>query len=68
MLDWYIETFMGYSGGIREQKFKHIARHEFADSRAWLGIPNAGDVLSNAAFAVVGGVGLPPRGREKLYW
>jgi hypothetical protein len=80
MLDWYIETFMGYSGGMREQKFKHIARwipaglvllvavamflhgpipqfahyHDFADSRAWLGIPNAGDVLSNVAFAVVG--------------
>jgi hypothetical protein len=80
MLDWYIETFMGYSGGMREQKFKHFARwipaglvllvavamflhgpipqfahyHDFADSRAWLGIPNAGDVLSNVAFAVVG--------------
>jgi hypothetical protein len=32
--------------------------HHFADSRAWLGIPNAADVLSNLGFAVVGLVGL----------
>jgi hypothetical protein len=28
--------------------------HEFADTRSWLGIPNAGDVLSNAGFFIVG--------------
>jgi predicted membrane channel-forming protein YqfA (hemolysin III family) len=28
--------------------------HDFADRRAWLGIPNAADVLSNAGFALVG--------------
>lgn len=27
--------------------------HEFADVRPWLGIPHAGDVLSNLAFALV---------------
>ena len=27
--------------------------HEFADGRALLGLPNAGDVLSNAGFAIV---------------
>ncbi|WP_139026537.1 alkaline phytoceramidase [Achromobacter arsenitoxydans] len=32
--------------------------HDFADKRAWLGIPNACDVLSNAGFAVVGWYGL----------
>jgi hypothetical protein len=32
--------------------------HLFADRRTLLGIPNALDVLSNAAFAVVGGLGL----------
>jgi hypothetical protein len=32
--------------------------HEFADQRGWLGIPNFGDVASNAAFAVVGVWGL----------
>ncbi|MDF2864411.1 hypothetical protein ABE599_16755 [Achromobacter mucicolens] len=32
--------------------------HDFADKRAWLGIPNAGDVLSNLGFAVVGWYGL----------
>lgn len=28
--------------------------HDFADQRAWLGIPNAADVLSNLPFALVG--------------
>lgn len=28
--------------------------HDFADGRAWGGIPNAADVLSNLAFALVG--------------
>ena len=32
--------------------------HEFADTRALLGVPNAGDVLSNAGFFLVGGWGL----------
>lgn len=33
------------------------AYHLFADTRAWLGIPNFGDVMSNAGFAVVGVLG-----------
>jgi hypothetical protein len=32
--------------------------HGFADRRAWLGVPNAADVLSNLAFALVGVVGV----------
>lgn len=32
--------------------------HAFADTRAWLGIPNAADVLSNLPFAVIGAWGL----------
>ena len=28
--------------------------HQFADQRPWLGLPNAGDVLSNLPFAAVG--------------
>lgn len=28
--------------------------HDFADQRAWLGIPNAADLLSNLPFALVG--------------
>lgn len=28
--------------------------HQFADRRAWLGIPNAADVLSNLPFALIG--------------
>lgn len=31
--------------------------HQFADQRAWLGIPNAADVLSNLAFVVAGFIG-----------
>ncbi len=34
------------------------AYHDFADKRAWLGIPNFGDVASNLGFAVVGVLGL----------
>jgi hypothetical protein len=34
------------------------AYHRFADTRSWLGIPNALNVLSNVAFAIVGAVGL----------
>jgi hypothetical protein len=30
-----------------------LAYHNFADRRGWLGIPNFGDVLSNAGFAIV---------------
>ena len=32
--------------------------HAFADARAWFGLPNAANVLSNAAFALIGGWGL----------
>jgi hypothetical protein len=34
------------------------AYHNFADHRAWLGIPNFGDVISNLAFALAGAWGL----------
>ena len=34
------------------------AYHNFADHRAWLGIPNFGDVASNLPFAVIGLCGL----------
>lgn len=34
------------------------AQHHFADAREWLGVPNAGDVLSNLAFAIAGVLGL----------
>jgi len=44
--------------------------HRFADMRAWGGIPNAGDVLSNAVLAVAGSLGLAflasARGRRRL--
>ena len=35
------------------------AYHDFADQRAWLGIPNAGDVLSNLAFAIAALAAIP---------
>ncbi len=34
------------------------AYHAFVDQRAWAGVANAGDVLSNLPFLLVGGVGL----------
>jgi hypothetical protein len=45
--------------------------HEFADQSAWLGIPHAGDVLSNLPFAVIALWGLvrlwPHRYHPALY-
>jgi hypothetical protein len=35
-----------------------LSYHNFADQRAWLGIPNFGDVASNLAFAIFGIWGL----------
>ena len=35
-----------------------LSYHNFADHRAWLGIPNFGDVTSNLPFAIVGLWGL----------
>ncbi len=35
-----------------------LSYHNFADQRAWLGIPNFGDVISNVPFAIVGLWGL----------
>jgi hypothetical protein len=35
-----------------------MSYHQFADQRAWLGIPNFGDVASNLPFALVGIWGL----------
>jgi hypothetical protein len=32
--------------------------HHFADRRAWLGVPSFGNVVSNAAFLLVGALGL----------
>jgi hypothetical protein len=37
--------------------------HDYADQRAWLGLPHAGDVLSNLPFVLVGVLGLA-RGRR----
>jgi hypothetical protein len=38
-------------------------RYELPDRRAWLGLPNAWNVLSNAPFALVGALGLARLGR-----
>jgi hypothetical protein len=35
-----------------------VGYHAFADQRSWLGIPNAGNVLTNAPFLIVGLLGL----------
>jgi len=47
-----------------------LAYHDFADKRAWLGIPNFGDVVSNVAFAIAGAWGLiwlaSPTARERF--
>jgi hypothetical protein len=35
-----------------------LSYHNFADHRAWLGVPNFGDVVSNLPFAIIGVWGL----------
>ncbi len=52
--------------------------HDFADTRPWLGIPNAANVLSNLPFAVIGAWGLwrlaqlqtgqPAAGNDGVWW
>ena len=44
------------------------AYHLFADTRAWLGVPNAADVLSNLPFALVGLWGLRALVRVARGW
>lgn len=45
-----------------------LSYHNFADHRAWLSIPNFGDVISNVPFAIIGIWGLSflfaPRGKD----
>src|SRR5260370_4603002 len=41
------------------------AYHNFAEHRGWLGIPNFGDVTSNAGFAIVGIMGLVAQRRRR---
>jgi hypothetical protein len=46
-----------------------LSYHNFADTRAWLGIPRFGDVVSNLPFAIVGVWGLIfllRRGRQRF--
>jgi hypothetical protein len=39
--------------------------HRFADTRLFIGVPNAADTLSNLAFLIVGGLGLAFLQRER---
>ena len=50
-----------------------ISAHVYADTREWLGIPNAENVLSNLPFALIGAWGLwwqarAPAGGTRLAW
>ncbi len=42
--------------------------HAFADTRAWLGVPHAADVLSNVLFLIVGAFGLWRLSKSALAW
>ena len=57
-----IALAMGVHGPIPQMEHYH----EFADTRSWLGIPNAADVLSNVGFLIVGAWGFwAVRGRHE---
>jgi hypothetical protein len=45
-------------GAVAGPAIPDLVLHPFADQRAWLGIPNFSDVMSNMAFAIVGVLGL----------
>jgi len=58
----YLATTMTVTGGIGLLVYGRIPQfadyHAFADQRTVFGLPHAGDVLSNAGFAFVGGWGM----------
>lgn len=43
-----------------------LSYHDFADTRVLMGIPHAGDVLTNLAFVIVGAWGLWSLAQQKL--
>jgi hypothetical protein len=49
---------LGIAGLLIPRTPQPLSYHQFADQRSWLGISNAGDVLSNILFAVFGLAGL----------
>ncbi|MBL8386305.1 MAG: hypothetical protein JNM90_24690, partial [Burkholderiales bacterium] len=49
-----VAAVLGWHGPIHQPP----RYHDFADTRAWLGIPNAADVLSNLPFLAAGMFGL----------
>ncbi len=56
LLAWAVD--LGFALNAHGHAHLHAHGHPFADARALLGIPNALDVLSNLAFAVVAGMGV----------
>jgi hypothetical protein len=49
---------MGIAAAFLPRIPQPLSYHNFADHRAWLGVPNFGDVVSNLPFALVGLWGL----------
>ncbi len=43
-----------------------LSYHQFADQRAWLGVPNYGDVVSNLAFLIAGIWGLIVAAKQSI--
>jgi len=51
-------TILALALGLHGPIAQWASYHAFADARAWFGLPNAENVLSNLPFAFVGGWGL----------
>lgn len=49
---------LGVTLGLHGPIAQWASYHEFADTRQWLGVPNAENVLSNLPFALIGAWGL----------
>jgi hypothetical protein len=59
--EWYVALTLILGAGLwllMPDVPQPAAYHRFADDRSFLGIPNAADVISNAAFVAVGALGL----------
>ena len=55
MNEWVVLVLFAIAGAwLLPALEQPAAYHDFADNRTLLGIANAGDVLSNAAFALAG--------------
>ncbi len=74
LLLWLVVTIIGAGLAWHGRVAQPAHYHDFADTRMWLGIPHAADVLSNLPFLFAGWLGvtaalrLPPKHPARAAW